>query len=140
MSSINTSDVISVLKEEISDFDVKMTAVDEGSIISMGDGIVTVYGLSNAMYGELVIFETGVKGMVQGLEEQTVSCVLLGSDHGLHEGSKVRCSGRRAGVPAGSDFSNRQGLLTLSETGSDGQGEIKQDDFYPIRKPGAWSY
>ena len=47
MSSINTSDVISVLKEEISDFDVKMTAVDEGSIISMGDGIVTVYGLSN---------------------------------------------------------------------------------------------
>ena len=67
MSSINTSDVISVLKEEISDFDVKMTAVDEGSIISMGDGIVTVYGLSNAMYGELVIFETGVKGMVQGL-------------------------------------------------------------------------
>ena len=75
MSSINTSDVISVLKEEISDFDVKMTAVDEGSIISMGDGIVTVYGLSNAMYGELVIFETGVKGMVQGLEEQTVSFV-----------------------------------------------------------------
>ncbi len=61
LSSINTSDVISVLKEEISDFDVKMTAVDEGSIISMGDGIVTVYGLSNAMYGELVIFETGSK-------------------------------------------------------------------------------
>ena len=78
MSSINTSDVISVLKEEISDFDVKMTAVDEGSIISMGDGIVTVYGLSNAMYGELVIFETGVKGMVQGLEEQTVQLCAFG--------------------------------------------------------------
>ena len=66
MSSINTSDVISVLKEEISDFDVKMTAVDEGSIISMGDGIVTVYGLSNAMYGELVIFETGLKAWFRG--------------------------------------------------------------------------
>ena len=123
MSSINTSDVISVLKEEISDFDVKMTAVDEGSIISMGDGIVTVYGLSNAMYGELVIFETGVKGMVQGLEEQTVSCVLLGSDHGLHEGSKVRCSGRRAGVPVGNNLIGR--VVDAIGNPIDGQGEIK---------------
>jgi len=133
LSSINTSDVISVLKEEISDFDVKMTAVDEGSIISMGDGIVTVYGLSNAMYGELVIFETGVKGMVQGLEEQTVSCVLLGSDHGLHEGSKVRCSGRRAGVPVGNNLIGR--VVDAIGNPIDGQGEIKQDDFYPIESP-----
>ena len=68
MGSIKTSDVISVLKEEISNFDSKMLVEDVGTIIAMGDGIVTVYGLSNAMYGEMVEFETGVKGMVQGLE------------------------------------------------------------------------
>ena len=133
MATINTSDVISVLKEEISSFDTKLQVEDTGTIVSMGDGIVTVYGLSNAMYGEMVIFETGVKGMVQGLDEQTVSCVLLGSDYGLREGSKVKCTGRRAGVPVGEGMIGR--VVDAIGAPIDGLGDIKQDDFYPIENP-----
>lgn len=133
MSRINTSDVISVLKEEIQNFDTRMTVDEVGSIIKMGDGIVTVYGISSAMYGELVIFETGVKGMVQGLDEKTVSVVLLGSDHGLHEGSKVKRSGRRAGVPVGDELIGR--VVDAIGNPIDGLGDIKQDDFYPIENP-----
>lgn len=130
MGSIKTSDVISVLKEEISNFDSKMLVEDVGTIIAMGDGIVTVYGLSNAMYGEMVEFETGVKGMVQGLEEQTVSCVLLGSEHGLHEGSRVKCTGKRAGVPVGENLIGR--VVDAIGAPIDGMGEIEPADFYPI--------
>lgn len=133
MSSINTSDVISVLKEEIQNFDTRMTVDEVGNIVRMGDGIVTVYGISSAMYGELVIFETGVKGMVQGLEEQTVSVVLLGSDYGLHEGSKVKRSGRRAGVPVGDGLIGR--VVDAIGNPIDGLGDIKQEDFYPIENP-----
>ena len=133
MGSIKTSDVISVLKEEISNFDSKMLVEDVGTIIAMGDGIVTVYGLSNAMYGEMVEFETGVKGMVQGLEEQTVSCVLLGSEHGLHEGSRVKCTGKRAGVPVGENLIGR--VVDAIGAPIDGMGEIEPADFYPIENP-----
>ncbi|HIW57085.1 MAG TPA: F0F1 ATP synthase subunit alpha [Firmicutes bacterium] len=133
MSGIKTSDVISILKEEIQNFDTK-THVDEiGSIITLGDGIVSVYGLSEAVYGEMVIFETGVKGMVQSLEADSVSCVLLGSDYGLHEGSKVKRSGRRAGVPVGDNLIGR----VVDATGApiDGKGEIKTTEFYPVESP-----
>ena len=133
MGSIKTSDVISVLKEEISNFDSKMLVEDVGTIIAMGDGIITVYGLSNAMYGEMVEFETGVKGMVQGLEEQTVSCVLLGSEHGLHEGSRVKCTGKRAGVPVGENLIGR--VVDAIGAPIDGMGEIEPADFYPIENP-----
>ena len=108
--------------------------VDEiGSIITLGDGIVSVYGLSEAVYGEMVIFETGVKGMVQSLEADSVSCVLLGSDYGLHEGSKVKRSGRRAGVPVGDNLIGR----VVDATGApiDGKGEIKTTEFYPVESP-----
>lgn len=133
MDNMSTSDVISILKEEIQNFDTKMSVDEVGSIINMGDGVVTVYGLSKAMYGELVIFETGIKGMVQGLHEQTLSCVLLGSDHGLHEGSRVKRSGRRAGVPVGEALVGR--VVDSIGNPIDGLGDIKQSDFYPIENP-----
>lgn len=132
-SEAKSPDVVSVLRNEINDFDAEMAVEDVGTISSMGDGIVIVYGLSNAMYGEMVIFETGVKGMVQGLEEFTVSCVLLGSDHGLHEGSKVKRSGRPAGVPVGNGLIGR--VVNAIGEPIDGGGEIVRDDFYPIESP-----
>ncbi len=132
-SEAKGADVVSVLKEEIDSFDNAMAIEDVGTVSELGDGIVIVHGLSNAMYGEMVIFETGVKGMVQGLEEFTVSCVLLGSDHGLHEGSKVKRSGRRAGVPVGNGLIGR--VVNAIGEPIDGGGEIVQDDFYPIESP-----
>ena len=132
-SKAQSGDVVSVLKEEIDRFENKMSVEDVGAIASLGDGIVIVHGLSNAMYGEMVVFETGVKGMVQGLEEHTVSCVLLGSDHGLHEGSRVRRSGRQAGVPVGDSLIGR--VVNAIGEPIDGGGEIVRDDFYPIESP-----
>lgn len=130
LTNINTSDVIAILKEEIQSFDTKMNVDEVGSIINMGDGIVTVYGLEKAMYGELIVFETGTKGMVQGLNEQTVSCVLLGSDHGLHEGSGVKRTGKGAGVSVGEALIGR--VVDAIGTPIDGLGDIKESDFYPI--------
>lgn len=131
--SVKASEVASVLRTEIRNFDTRSTADEVGSIIKLGDGIVTVYGLGNVMYGELVIFENGVKGMVQGLNEQTVSVVLLGSDRGLHEGSTVKRGGRRAGVPVGRGVIGR--VVDAIGNPIDGLGNIEQDDFYPIENP-----
>ena len=89
MSSINPETVVSVLKDQIENYDQKTEVKEEGRIIQIADGIATVYGMDQAMYGELVIFETGVHGLVLNVERNCIGCVLLGSDHGLMEGSKV---------------------------------------------------
>lgn len=130
MSNINQNDIISVLKNEIQDYEIKTIVKETGTIIKMGDGIATVYGLDNAMYGELVIFETGVKGIVQNLERKTVGCVLLGSDYGLIEGSKVTRTGRRAGVPVSNELIGR--VVNALGAPIDGKGPIKEEEFYPI--------
>ena len=101
MGNINPEGIISVLKSEIEDYENKIEVQEEGTVIQVGDGIATVHGLNHAMYGELVEFENGTRGIVQNLEMKTIGCVLLGSDHGLIEGSKVGRSGKRAGVPVG---------------------------------------
>lgn len=130
MSNINQNDIISVLKNEINDYEIKTVVKETGSIIKIGDGIATVYGLDNAMYGELVEFETGVKGIVQNLERKTVGCVLLGSDYGLTEGSKVTRTGKSAGVPVSNDLIGR--VVDALGTPIDGKGAIKEEAFYPI--------
>ena len=75
---MNASEIISVLKSEIADFDRKTGVQEGGTVVRVGDGIATVYGMQHAMYGELVEFETGVRGIIQNLEEKTVGVVLLG--------------------------------------------------------------
>lgn len=130
MSNINQSDIISVLKNEIQDFEIKTVVKETGAIIKIGDGITTVYGLDNAMYGELVEFETGVKGIVQNIERKTVGVVLLGSDYGLTEGSKVSRTGRRAGVPVSNELIGR--VVNALGAPIDGKGPIKEEDFYPV--------
>ncbi|MDE5936165.1 MAG: ATP synthase F1 subunit delta, partial [Ruminococcus sp.] len=86
---IKSGDIISILKTEVKDFEVRTGATETGFIIRLGDGIARVHGMSSVMYGELVEFETGVRGIVQNLEEKSVGVVLLGDDYGLTEGSSV---------------------------------------------------
>ena len=71
MSTMNASEIISVLKSEIADFDRKTGVQETGTVVRVGDGIATVFGMQRAMYGELVEFETGVRGIVQNLETKT---------------------------------------------------------------------
>lgn len=135
MSNISQNDIISVLKSEIEDYDVKMSVKEIGTVISIGDGIATVYGLDNAMYGELVEFETGVRGIVQNLEMKTIGCVLLGSDYGITEGSKVVRTNKRAGVPVSEQLIGR--VVDALGSPIDGKGPIETKDFFPIENEAA---
>ena len=96
MSNINSQGIISVLKSEIENYDSKVQVEETGRVISVGDGIANVYGLQRVMYGELVEFENGTTGIAQSLEQKTIGCVLLGSDHGIVEGYAYGQAGRRS--------------------------------------------
>ncbi len=132
---MNDMDIISVLKSEITDFDVKMQVHETGTVISVNDGIVNIYGLSHVMYGELVEFETGVKGIVQNIERKTVGAVLLGSDYGLTEGSMVVRTKKRAGIGVGYKLLGRV-VDALGQFIDDG-GDAEYDDYYPIEREAA---
>lgn len=92
----HSDEIISILQEEIEQYDSRTRRAETGTVLEIGDGIATVYGLDRAVYGELVEFETGVRGIVLNLERDSVGVVLLGSEEGLHEGSIVKRTGRAA--------------------------------------------
>lgn len=135
LSNVNQNDIISVLKSEIEDYDIKTIVNEVGTITSISDGIATVYGLDEAMYGELVEFETGVRGIVQSLEMKTIGVVLLGSDDGLTDGSKVKRTKKRAGVPVSDQLLGR--VVDALGNPIDGKGPIEATDFYPIENEAA---
>ncbi len=135
MSNMNQSDIISMLKSEIQDYEIKTAVKETGTVISIGDGIANVYGLDSAMYGELVEFETGVRGIVQNLNRKTVGCVLLGSDYGLTEGSRVVRTQKRAGVPVSDKLIGR--VVDALGTPIDGKGQIEAEGFFPIENEAA---
>ncbi len=94
-------EIVSVLREEIQNYDTRVRRDETGTVLEVGDGIATVYGLDQAVYGELVELDTGVKGMVMNLARDSVGVVLLGSEAGVREGTVVRRTGRPADVPVG---------------------------------------
>ncbi len=130
MSSFNSDEIISILREEIENFDLMSRDSEVGTVVAVGDGIATIYGIDHAMYGEIVTFETGLKGMVQDIRKDEVGCILFGSDGEIREGTKVSRTGKRAGIPAGEGFIGRV-VNALGEP-IDGRGEIKSDDYRPI--------
>ena len=89
LSSINSEEIISILKEEIENFDMTTGVREVGNVIWVGDGIATVYGIDHAMYGEIVTFENGVKGMVQDIKRNEIGVIIFGKDMGIKEGIKV---------------------------------------------------
>lgn len=129
------SDIVSMIKEEIADFEVKLEVNEGGSIVSIHDGIVNCFGLEKVMFGELVEFDTGVKGIVQNITKDYVGVVLLGSDRGLYEGSKVVRTGKRAGVPVGEEMIGR--VVDALGAPIDGKGSINAADFFPVEAEAA---
>ena len=130
MSSLNQNEIISILKSEIENYDIKTNVSETGTIIRNSDGIATIYGMENAMYGELVEFETGVRGIVLNLEMKTIGCVLLGTDYGLTEGSKVVRTGKKASVPVSNALIGR--VVDALGNPIDGKGPIEAEDYFPI--------
>ena len=107
LSSINSEEIISILKEEIENFDMTAGVREVGNVIWVGDGIATVYGIDHAMYGEIVTFENGVKGMVQDIKRNEIGVIIFGKDTGIREGTKVARTEKRAGIPVGEGFIGR---------------------------------
>lgn len=125
-------EIISILKQEIENYEAKTQVDETGVIVNIGDGIASVYGLDKVMYGELVEFENGIRGITLNLEADSVGCVLLGSQEGLHEGSSVRRTGRRADVPVGEELIGR--VVDALGAPIDGKGQIHSTQTRPIER------
>lgn len=132
MSSINSEEIISILKEEIDNFHSTEGVKEVGNVIWVGDGIATVYGIDHAMYGEIVTFENGVKGMVQDIKRNEIGVIIFGKDTGIREGTKVIRTKKRAGIPVGKNFIGR--IVDALGEPIDGKGEIEADDYRPIEQ------
>ena len=129
---ISAEDIISIIQSEIENFDVDNTSEETGTVIYVGDGIVTVYGIDHAMYGEVVVFDNGVKGMVQDIRQNEIGVILFGRDTGIKEGTKVVRTKKKAGIPVGDEYIGRV-INALGEP-IDGGAEIKADGYRPIEE------
>ena len=122
--------IISILQSEIEDFDLEAKDKEVGTVKSVGDGIVNIDGIDHAMYGEIVIFDNGIKGMVQDIKRDEIGCILFGSDSEIREGSRVMRTGRKAGIPVGDQFLGR--VINALGAPVDGEGDIPSSDYRPI--------
>ena len=132
MGAISATDIISIIQGEIENINWNEQSRETGEVIWVGDGIVTVYGIDHAMYGEIVAFENGVKGMVQDVRQNEIGIILFGRDTGIKEGTKVVRTKKKAGIPVGDAFVGRV-INALGEP-IDGNGDVKEDDYRPIEQ------
>lgn len=130
--NIRPEEISSVIKEQIKSYSAKLDVSEVGTVIQVGDGIARVYGLDNAMSGELLEFENGVYGMAQNLEEDNVGVVILGSDEGIKEGSSVKLTGRVAEVPVGDALIGR--VVNALGQPIDEKGPINTTKARPIER------
>ena len=99
--SIRPEEISAILKEQIENYHADVDVSQVGTVITVGDGICRIYGLSDAMAGELLELPNGVKGLALNLEEDNIGCVIVGPYRDIKEGDQVKRTGRIMGVPAG---------------------------------------
>ena len=122
MAEVKPAEVSAILKKQLSGYESTASLDEVGSVLTVGDGIARVYGLSNVQYGELVEFDNGLEGIVLNLEEDNVGVVLLGHSKNIVEGSTVKRTQRIASINVGEGISGRV-VNTLGEP-IDGKGAI----------------
>ena len=127
MAEINPAEVSAILKKQLSGYEAKASLDEVGTVLNVGDGIANIYGLSNAQYGELVEFESGLEGIVLNLEEDNVGVVLLGPFKDVKEGATVKRTQRIASINVGEGIVGRV-VNTLGEP-IDGKGPIEGETF-----------
>ncbi len=125
--------IIPLMKEAVENWAPEVLAQETGEVLTVGDEIATVRGLPHAAYGEILLFSSGVKGMVQELRREELGCVLFGDGSQIAQGSIVRRTGKTAGLPVGEGFLGRV-INALGEP-IDGGGEIQADGYRPIENP-----
>lgn len=128
----NTSSegIISILRSEIKDFDLEAKNKEIGMVTWVGDGIANIDGIDHAFYGEIVIFDGGIKGMVQDVRRDEIGVILFGRDTEIREGTRVIRTGQMAGIPVGEEFKGR--IIDALGAPIDGKGEIPSIGFRPI--------
>ena len=130
VSAADEKNIIPLLKTAIDEWEPQAIAEETGTVLSVGDGVATVNGLENVAYGEIVVFESGIKGMIQNIERNKVGCILFGSDTEVNEGDRVVRTKKTAGVPVGENFIGR--IVNALGEPIDGLGEIDSDDYRPV--------
>ncbi|MDO4339050.1 MAG: F0F1 ATP synthase subunit alpha [Eubacteriales bacterium] len=126
-------DVIPLMQQTVETWMPKSEFQEIGIVLSVGDGIATVSGLPSVKYGEIVLFDGGIRGMVQELKTEYVGCILFGDDREITEGSIVKPTGKTAGIPAGNEFIGR--VIDALGTPIDGKGQIKAEAYLPVENP-----
>ena len=132
MDQLNPSEISELIKQRIAKADIAVSAKNEGTIVSVSDGIVRIYGLAEVMYGEMIEFDGGTYGMALNLERDSVGAVVLGDYQKLAEGQTARCTGRILEVPVGSGLLGR--VLDALGNPIDGKGDIDSDGTDAIEK------
>ena len=123
MQQLNPSEISEIIKQRIAKLDVSAQARNEGTIVSLSDGIVRIHGLADVMYGEMIEFPGGIFGMALNLERDSVGAVILGSAFGLTEGMSAKCTGRILEVPVGPELLGR--VVDALGNPIDGKGPIE---------------
>ena len=123
MQQLNPSEISEILKKRIETLDVTSEARNEGTVVSVSDGIITIHGLADVMYGEMIEFPGGIYGMALNLERDSVGAVVLGDYQGLVEGATARCTGRILEVPIGPELQGR--VVDALGNPIDGKGPIE---------------
>lgn len=129
---VDDQNIIPLIKEKIEGFNYQVKARQVGKVLSVMDGVVKIEGLKEATYGEIIHFESGVKGMVQFLNQDYISCILFSSDSEVHQGDKAYRTLRTAGIMVGEEFLGR--VVDPLGNAIDGLGEIKTDKYYEIER------
>ena len=134
MQAIGESgDIIPLLRTRLDEWTPKAIAEEIGTVISVGDGIAEVSGLEHAEYGEILLFSAGIRGMVLNLKRESVGCILFGDEGAVSEGSAVRRTKHRAGMPVGERFLGR--VVGALGDPVDGMGEIMAEGYRPVEAP-----
>ncbi|MCB4428755.1 F0F1 ATP synthase subunit alpha [Synechococcus sp. MU1643] len=126
MVSIRPDEISAILKKQIEDYDKSVSVSNVGTVLTVGDGIARVYGLQQAMAGELIEFEDGTEGIALNLEDDNVGAVLMGEGYGIQEGSTVKATGKIAAVPVGEGMLGR--VVNSLGRAIDGKGEIASSE------------
>ncbi|WP_369856176.1 F0F1 ATP synthase subunit alpha [Candidatus Thalassolituus haligoni] len=132
MQQLNPSEISEVIKKRIESLDVTSQAQNEGTVVSVSDGIVRIHGLADVMYGEMIEFDGGVYGLAMNLERDSVGAVILGEYKSLAEGQKAKCTGRILEVPTGEALLGRV-VDTLGRP-IDGKGPIETNTSAPVER------
>ncbi len=131
--AVSRDQLMPLMRKVLTDWNEDIAPVEMGKVLSVGDGIATLDGLEGAAYGEILLFDSGVRGMIQDFKEDSVGCILFGDDEEIEAGSMARRTGRTAGIPVGDDYLGR--VIDALGNPIDGLGEINSTEYRPMEVP-----